>query len=54
MAVGKVAKLLITFKNPLPVEMEDVTLNIDVADMIDGMYVCNFELAWKYVLTATQ
>lgn len=35
-ALGEKTKLLISFVNPLPVQMEDVTLNIDVDGMKEG------------------
>ena len=36
LVIGESAKLVATFKNPLPVEMKDVTLNVDVDDLYDG------------------
>lgn len=36
--VGEVAKLLITFKSPLSVEMTDVTLNMDVEELSGGKF----------------
>ena len=36
LTLGTAAKLLFTFKNPLPVKMEDVTLSIDVDEVADG------------------
>lgn len=34
--VGEAGKLLISFKNTLPVEMKDVTLNIDIDNLEAG------------------
>ena len=36
LAVGEAGKLLIAFKNTLPTEMKDVTLNIDIDGLSTG------------------
>ena len=36
LGLGQKAKLLFEFKNPLPVAMNDVTLNIDMDGMKEG------------------
>ena len=36
LGLGSLAKALITFKNPLPVKMENITLNIESDDVLDG------------------
>ena len=36
LTLGKMAKLLISFKNPLPVEMKDIILNIDVDNLSES------------------
>lgn len=42
--VGEVAKLLITFKSPLSVEMTDVTLNMDVEELSGGKFAILYNM----------
>ena len=48
-AVGEETKLLFSFENPLPVDMKDVTLNIDVDGMKDGTPHSVFRMGCAYM-----
>jgi len=47
LGLGQKSHLMFTFKNPLPEEMNDVVLSIDVDGMKDGkVWLCCWTRAW--------